>query len=139
MNVAAEYIDRISKGDIPPRITDTYHGDFNEIKNNLNGCIDSVSGLLKEVDGLIHAVEEGRLDARGNAAAYRGDWGKLVGGMNGLIEAVNNPVAELMAVLNRMAENDYTQRMVKELRSTQVRGTTLKTPPIAFRHVYYTQ
>ena len=37
LNVAAEYVDRISKGDIPPRITDSYNGDFNEIKNNLNG------------------------------------------------------------------------------------------------------
>ena len=29
LNVAANYVDRISKGDIPPQITDTYHGDFN--------------------------------------------------------------------------------------------------------------
>ena len=36
LNVAAEYVDRISKGDIPPKITDTYNGDFNELKNNLN-------------------------------------------------------------------------------------------------------
>src|SRR5579872_5780472 len=29
LNFTAGYIDRISKGDIPPQITDTYHGDFN--------------------------------------------------------------------------------------------------------------
>ncbi|NJO90560.1 MAG: hypothetical protein HC831_17565 [Chloroflexia bacterium] len=40
LNVAAEYIDRIGKGNIPPKITDSYNGDFNEIKNNLNLCID---------------------------------------------------------------------------------------------------
>ncbi|MEA5114888.1 MAG: HAMP domain-containing protein, partial [Geobacteraceae bacterium] len=28
LNVAAEYVDRISKGDIPPKITDSYNGDF---------------------------------------------------------------------------------------------------------------
>ena len=28
LNVAAEYVDRISKGDIPPKITDEYRGDF---------------------------------------------------------------------------------------------------------------
>jgi len=27
-------MDRISKGDIPPKITDAYTGDFNEVKNN---------------------------------------------------------------------------------------------------------
>jgi hypothetical protein len=36
LNVAANYVDRISKGDIPPKITDNYNGDFNTIKNNLN-------------------------------------------------------------------------------------------------------
>ena len=39
LNVSAKYVDRISKGDIPPQITDTYHGDFNTIKNNLNTLI----------------------------------------------------------------------------------------------------
>ncbi len=47
LNVAAEYIDRISKGDIPPKITDSYSGDFNEIKNNLNQCIDGLGGLVE--------------------------------------------------------------------------------------------
>ncbi|NMG72499.1 HAMP domain-containing protein, partial [Azoarcus communis SWub3 = DSM 12120] len=36
LNVAADYVDRIAKGAIPPRITDNYNGDFNAIKNNLN-------------------------------------------------------------------------------------------------------
>ena len=48
--MTAEYVDRISKGDIPPKITDTYNGDFNEIKNNLNACIDVMNGLLRETD-----------------------------------------------------------------------------------------
>ena len=56
INVTAEYVDRISKGDIPPKITDTYNGDFNEIKNNLNACIDTMSGLLAETDKLVKAT-----------------------------------------------------------------------------------
>ncbi|WP_134213138.1 PAS domain-containing protein, partial [Pelotomaculum propionicicum] len=102
LNVAAEYVDRISKGDIPPKITDEYKGDFNEIKNNLNGCIDAIGGLLKQAEALITAVKEGKLETRGNEAAFSGDWGRLVGGMNGLIEAVNEPIEELLAVLTRM-------------------------------------
>ncbi len=48
LNVSAEYVDRISKGDIPPKITDSYNGDFNEIKNNLNTCIDAVNALVAD-------------------------------------------------------------------------------------------
>ena len=47
LNVAAEYVDHISKGEIPKKITDKYNGDFNEIKNNLNACIDGLQGLVE--------------------------------------------------------------------------------------------
>ena len=57
LNVAAEYVDRISKGDIPAKITDNYNGDFNEIKNNLNQAIDAVNALVADAS---HAVEGGR-------------------------------------------------------------------------------
>ena len=52
LNVAADYIERISKGDVPPRITDTYNGDFAAIKNNLNVLIeamDKVTQVSKEI------------------------------------------------------------------------------------------
>ncbi len=47
LNVAAEYVDRISKGDIPPKITDSYNGDFNEIKNNLNVLVEAMNSVTE--------------------------------------------------------------------------------------------
>ena len=38
LNVAAEYVNRISKGDIPAKITDSYNGDFNEIRTTSTGA-----------------------------------------------------------------------------------------------------
>ena len=52
LNVAAEYVDSISQGDIPPRITDNYNGDFNEIKNNLNQGIDAINALVADANML---------------------------------------------------------------------------------------
>ncbi|MFA5183274.1 MAG: methyl-accepting chemotaxis protein, partial [Syntrophales bacterium] len=57
LNVAAEYVDRISKGDIPPTITEAYSGDFNEIKNNLNVLIES----MNEVTSVAEHIAEGDL------------------------------------------------------------------------------
>jgi methyl-accepting chemotaxis protein len=67
LNMTAEYVERISKGNIPPKITETYLGDFNEIKNNLNNCIDVMDGLIGETSKLAKAVQEGKLDQRGNS------------------------------------------------------------------------
>ena len=71
--MTAEYVDRISKGDIPPKITDTYNGDFNEIKNNLNACIDTMTGLLVETDKLVNATVAGQLATRGDAPNLQAD------------------------------------------------------------------
>jgi methyl-accepting chemotaxis protein len=92
INVTAEYVSRISRGDIPSKITDTYYGDFNAIKNNLNGCIDVMNGLLAETNSLIHAAQEGKLDVRGNDGAFSGEWGTLIQGVNSLVDAFVKPI-----------------------------------------------
>ena len=72
INVTAEYVDRISKGDIPPKITDTYHGDFNEIKNNLNACIDAINRPARPRRRHAgHGRCEGKLDTRADDGSSR--------------------------------------------------------------------
>jgi methyl-accepting chemotaxis protein len=92
LNVAAEYVDRISKGDIPQKITDTYHGDFNEIKNNLNQCIDVVNRLVKDAEMLSKAAIDGKLATRADASKHEGDFRKIVQGVNETLDAVIGPL-----------------------------------------------
>ena len=95
LNVSAEYIDRISKGDIPPKITDEYKGDFNEIKNNLNSCIDAVNALVSDANALAFAAVEGSLATRADATKHQGNFRKIV-------EGVNNTMSSIVAHLDSM-------------------------------------
>ncbi len=104
LNVAAEYVDRISKGDIPPRITDNYNGDFNEIKNNLNNCIDIMNNLLTEAGRVVTAAADGQLDQRANADLFVGGWNKLVVGVNEIVTNIVNPL---------MVTADYVDKVSK--------------------------
>ena len=88
LNVAAEYVDRISKGDLPPKITDEYKGDFNEIRNNLNVCIDAIHALVADAAALAAAAVEGRLRSRADAARHHGDFRRIVGGMNATMDSL---------------------------------------------------
>ncbi|HWQ79998.1 MAG TPA: methyl-accepting chemotaxis protein [Anaerovoracaceae bacterium] len=93
LKTAAEYVDKISRGDIPEMITGEYRGDFNEIKNNLNSCIAAINGVLGEFNGMIQAVQEGRISAcKGDADQFAGDWGALVLGVNRVIDAFVAPI-----------------------------------------------
>jgi len=92
LNVSAEYVERISRGDIPERITDTYNGDFNEIKNNLNLCIDAVNLLVEDTNTLAKAGVEGRLDTRADVSRHAGDFAAIVKGVNDTLDAVVGPL-----------------------------------------------
>ncbi|MBI5443812.1 MAG: PAS domain-containing protein [Deltaproteobacteria bacterium] len=54
LQVAASYIDRISKGDVPPKITEAYSGDFSPIKENLNVLIDAMGKVTKVAQEIAH-------------------------------------------------------------------------------------
>jgi len=111
INVTAEYVDRISKGDIPPKITDSYNGDFNEIKNNLNNCIDTMSGLLVETDKLVNATIAGHLATRGDASKFAGGWGTLVGGVNKLCDAFVGPINVTAEYVDRISKGDIPPKI----------------------------
>ena len=108
-NVAADYVDNIAKGAIPAKITDTYNGDFNILKNNLNTCIDAVNALVADADMLSVAAVEGRLQTRADATKHQGDFRKIVEGVNDTLDGVILPVNEAVAVLSQMEQGDLTK------------------------------
>ncbi len=59
LTIAATYVDLISKGDIPEKITAEYKGDFNEIKNNLNTMIDNITRFSIDVQAAAEQVAAG--------------------------------------------------------------------------------
>ncbi len=111
LNVAANYVDRISKGDIPPVITDSYNGDFNTIKNNLNACIDAISNMVIEAGNLEKAAIEGRLSTRADAAKYQGDYRKVVVGVNNCLDAVIGPLNVTANYVDRISKGDIPPKI----------------------------
>jgi methyl-accepting chemotaxis protein len=47
LKTAADYVDKISKGEIPDKTTKDSHGDFKILKDNINACIDGLGGLAE--------------------------------------------------------------------------------------------
>ncbi|HEY3382136.1 MAG TPA: methyl-accepting chemotaxis protein [Vicinamibacterales bacterium] len=111
LNVAAEYVDRISKGDIPPKISDAYAGDFNEIKNNLNVCIDAINALVTDSKALSKAAVEGRLATRADASKHGGDFRKIVEGVNATLDAVIGPLNVAAEYVDRISKGDIPPKI----------------------------
>jgi methyl-accepting chemotaxis protein len=111
LNVTAEYVDRISKGDIPPKITDSYNGDFNEVKLNLNNCIDNINALVADANMLAKAAVEGKLATRADASKHQGDFQKIVAGVNETLDAVIGPLNVTAEYVDRISKGDIPPRI----------------------------
>ncbi len=91
LNVAANYVDRISKGDLPPQITDTYQGEFNVIKDNLNT-------LIAALHDVTHAAE---LIAAGDLSVNvreRSAEDKLMQALSGMIGGITRVVTDIRSI-----------------------------------------
>ena len=96
LNVSANYVDRISKGDLPPQITDTYHGEFNTIKNNLNTLIASMTEVT-------HAAEE---ISQGNlmvTVRERSAQDKLMQALSAMVGGLTRTVTEIRTIAGEVA------------------------------------
>jgi methyl-accepting chemotaxis protein len=103
LNVAAGYVDRISKGDIPPKITDSYSGDFNIIKSNLNTCVDAVNALVADTGMLSQAASEGRIQIRADAGKHQGDFRTIVEGVNATLETIVAPIIVVKTAIDSIS------------------------------------
>ncbi len=111
LNVAADYVDNISKGNIPAKITDSYNGDFNVLKNNLNTCIDAVNALVSDANLLAIAAVEGRLATRADASKHQGDFRKIVVGVNDTLDAVINPLNVAANYVDNIAKGNIPAKI----------------------------
>ena len=96
LNVAARYVDQISKGDIPPQITDTYHGDFNTIKNNLNTLIVAMNEITKAAEEI----------ANGNLTVVlreRSPQDKLMQALSSMVGGLTRTVSDIRTIASEVA------------------------------------
>jgi methyl-accepting chemotaxis protein len=110
-NMAAEYIDRISKGDMPEEITDKYQGDFNEIKNNLNTCIRTLNNLIGEMNNMSKQHELGDIDVLIDSEKFDGAYKEMANGVNEMVLAHISVKKKAVTVFTRFGEGDFEAEM----------------------------
>ncbi|MEI7891706.1 MAG: methyl-accepting chemotaxis protein [Myxococcales bacterium] len=111
LHMAANTVDRISKGDIPPKISEPYRGDFNTIKNNLNTCIDAINALISDAAMLSKAAVQGNLSNRAEATKHQGDFRRIIQGVNDTLDAVIGPLNMAASHVDRIAKGDIPQQI----------------------------
>lgn len=109
-----EIANAIGDGDFSHEI-DIYQDDeigrLAEAFRHMRGMIGDV---LHELDRLIQAVQDGKLNVRGHAEDFAGDWQELVIGVNTVIDAFVAPINVTAASLDRLSRGDIPQPIARE-------------------------
>ncbi|MDP2072211.1 methyl-accepting chemotaxis protein [Methylotenera sp.] len=128
LNMAASKLENIASGDIPDRITDHYNGDFNNIKDNLNTCIESINALVGDVQMLANAANDGRVSVRADASAHSGDFRKIVEGVNETLEMIVSPIATVKVAIETIstAAKEIAQGNADLSRRTEEQAASLE-------------
>jgi methyl-accepting chemotaxis protein len=113
ISVTSNYVDRIAKGDIPPKITDSYNGDFNEIKNNLNQCIDNLNVLIDEMLLLNENHKAGDIEALIPLDKFAGAYQQMAKGVNDAVSNHVNVILKILDILGQYAEGDFSSILDK--------------------------
>ncbi len=91
LNFSAGYVERISKGDVPPQITDTYYGEFNTIKNNLNSLIVA----MNDVTSAAEQIAGGNLTV---TIRERSAQDKLMQALTSMVAGLTRTVTEIRTI-----------------------------------------
>ncbi len=132
LKASAGYVERIAKGDVPSKITETYAGDFSEIKNHLNDVIEVMNARNLDVQKLVEASKAGRFDYRADSTKYTGVHAKLMNSINEILDANLLPARERGRVLQQISagkidelitqaqqgENEQMRQAINKIAST---------------------
>ena len=101
LNLAVAVTDRISKGDIPARITAHHQGEFHTLKSNLNACIDSM-GVLGEVIRVLQ-----RMIVNDYTCQIRGTYQGIFAELATLSTDAPKRIKNAIRILGNVAVGDY--------------------------------
>jgi methyl-accepting chemotaxis protein len=88
LEMAASYLDKIGRGEIPEKIIDSYSGDFDGIKNSINSCIDGLGALVEGREVLAKmSLNDYTVKVEGS---YQGIYSEIAGSINHVGDQVNH-------------------------------------------------
>ncbi len=106
-DITAQYLSAIGKGEIPEKITDTYNGDFNHIKDSINNCIDGLSGLVesRNIFGLMRINDY----TKRVEGSYQGIYAEIADDINILADRIN----QIIGTTYKISIGDYDDELKK--------------------------
>lgn len=104
----------IADGDFSHKIEIRQHDEIGRLAEAFHHMRGMIGDVLQELDRLIHAVQDGKLNVRGHAETFAGDWQELIIGINTVIDAFVAPINMTAESLDRLSRGDIPELITEE-------------------------
>jgi len=135
----ADYIQKISNGEIPSLIMEEYKGDFNEIKNNINNLINNLNEFSNDMGLMYNEQKKGDTDYFIDTYKFQGIYKLMAEGVNKGVGLHINNISKMLTILSEYSEGNFDsileslpgkQRIINE-KFNLLRDSNIKTVEIA--------
>jgi methyl-accepting chemotaxis protein len=106
-------LDRIAKGNIDELVVQTYQGDHEKMKQNVNAIALMLRKFQAEFAQLAEYSRLGQLEKRGAASAFEGAYGEIIRGANEMLDAILLPIGEGNRILDQIAKGKIDELVAK--------------------------
>jgi methyl-accepting chemotaxis protein len=96
------------------------------LTKNLNKMVENLHQVTGDINMLAEAAVAGNLGVRADAAKHGGDYRKMVTGINDTLDAVVTPITDAQQILQKIALNDYTEKLDPDKYQGDLRDLTEK-------------
>lgn len=111
VQVTADYVARLSRGDVPAPISENYRGDFNTTKDNLNGLIATLNMFIQDMQAMSAEHDAGNIDARLDESRFAGAYREMAAGVNTMVFGHIAMNREAMDVFGAFGQGDFNADM----------------------------
>ena len=120
IRLVSQFIRKVADGDLSATdIADNIRAREDEVgvlANALSEMTVQIRDVLSETDGLIRAIGDGQLDARGDTKEFKGAWRELVRGVNAVIGALVTPIRVTADYVAQVSQGNIPDKIIEEYR-----------------------
>jgi methyl-accepting chemotaxis protein len=110
-DVVADYLHRLSEGNLPERINDEYQGDYEKLKKSMNRTTNILNGFIDSVQYVIAEQANGDLDSLMDESRFRGFYQTMARGVNGLATGNINDNTKAMACIKEFGNGNFDAKL----------------------------
>ena len=97
---------KVAKGDIESLIEETFDGDLESMKGNVNQITVMLQRFRAEFEALTEDARQGNLSSRTDAGQFEGAYATIMEGANELLDTILEPIEEIKAQLGKVSDGD---------------------------------